>query len=188
MGVRFDSLAPEAADATFALLATVRPGHDDLGVTIPGRWLRSASDADRAVALNVAVRVVKGQWRDPAAPSIDPGTGFLEVVDRIAGRAARVGVATHDAPLARTALGRLRAAGTPCELELLLGLPFGPALREALDSGVTVRVYVPYGRASLPYSVSRSASKPRALYRVIRDLFLARPVLPPPLNGARPAR
>ena len=108
---------------------------DNLGLVIPGRWLRSLDDADWAVERGVRVRVVKGQWPDPAAPDRDLRQGFLEVIDRLAGRARHVGVASHDVPTAAEAIRRLRAAGTSCELELLLSLPtvavdqLGPAER-----------------------------------------------------------
>jgi proline dehydrogenase len=99
--VHFDSLSAESADRTLALIANAREHHDELGITIPGRWRRSLDDADTAVELGLEVRVVKGQWPAPQAPEQDPRAGFLAVVERLAGRARRVAVATHDDGLAR---------------------------------------------------------------------------------------
>ena len=97
---------------------------------------------------------------------------FLAVVRRLAGRAGRVLVATHDAALARPALECLRAAGTDCELELLFGLPDRTLLGVARAAGVPVRVYVPYGRAWLPYSLSQVRQHPRILWWTMRDWLL----------------
>jgi proline dehydrogenase len=177
VGIHFDSLAPDASDATFAIIAEALPRYPRLGCTLPGRWRRSVHDADRAVELGVTVRVVKGQWADSAGPDLDMRTGFLAVIDRLAGRAAQVGVATHDVALAREALRRLRAANTPCELELLLGLPTELPLRTAAAAGAPVRFYVPYGQSALPYRLSQVPQNPRVAWWIVRDL-LAGPALP----------
>jgi proline dehydrogenase len=97
--------------------------------------------------------------------------GFLAVIDRLAGRASHVAVATHDAPLARESLARLRKKNTPCELELLYGLPLKPARRAAQETGVSVRMYLPYGHGWVPYCISQVYEHPRILWWVLKDLF-----------------
>jgi proline dehydrogenase len=177
-----DSHGPEAADASCALLEALGatlPGRQ-LGSTLPGRWARSVSDADWAVDRGLAVRVVKGQWPDPADPRRDLRAGFLEVVDRLAGRARLVRVASHDLPLTTEAVRRLRRAGTPCELELLYGMPLTRSLRWADAIGVPARIYVPYGKGYLPYAVAQLRRNPRLLWAVVRDL------VPAPRLGAEP--
>jgi len=96
----------------------------------------------------------------------------LRVVDRLAGRGCRVAVATHDHALAGQALARLRDAGTPCELELLYGLPARQSLQAARAAGVPVRVYVPYGHAWLPYGLSQARRNPRILWWTMKDWLL----------------
>jgi proline dehydrogenase len=118
------------------------------------------------------VRVVKGQWPDADEAGTDPSAGFLSVIDRLAGRARHVAVATHDPKLSREALKRLRGAGTSCELELLFGLPMRPSLRAAADADVAVRVYTPYGQAWLPYQIAQASRQPRVLWWAVRDLLL----------------
>jgi proline dehydrogenase len=172
-GVRlhFDSLGPEAADATFAMIAEALPHHPDLGCTLPGRWRRSLDDADWAAQRSLRVRVVKGQWPDTVKPEMDFRQGFLAVIDRLAGRARHVAVATHDATLAEEALKRLLKTKTSCELELLYGLPMGPASRVAQAAGVNIRVYLPYGHGWLPYSISQVYQNPKILWWTFRDLW-----------------
>jgi len=169
IGIHFDSLAPEAAEQTWALITEAAARRAPTGCTLPARWHRSLSDVDRAVELRLRVRVVKGQWADPTAPEPEARKGFLALVERLAGRAARVAVATHDPRLARQALECLRAAGTACELELLFGLPLRPSLRIAQAAGVPVRFYVPYGQAWLPYCLSEARRNPRILWWTVRD-------------------
>jgi proline dehydrogenase len=172
--IHFDAHGPETADPTFALIDGLPRGAAPIGCTLPGRWARSPGDADWAVDRGLAVRIVKGQWSDPRAPDLDMRQGFLAIVDRLAGRAPMVAVATHDVPLAREALRRLLAAGTPCELELLFGLPILPTLPVAQETGVLVRQYVPYGHGYLPYCISQGVRNPHVLWWALRDSLLGR--------------
>ncbi len=167
--VHFDSLELEAADRTFAAIEQISGSYPRLGCTLPGRWARSVNDAERAADLGLYVRVVKGQWEDPEFPQIDLSEGYLKVIDKLAGRATHVAVATHDPALGRNAIERLRKAGTPCTLELLYGLPVKPALTVARELRVPVRVYVPYGQGWLPYSLTQARKNPRILWWVLRD-------------------
>jgi proline dehydrogenase len=161
--VHLDALAADTADDVLALGAAL---HDagDLGVTLPGRWARSVADAERAVELGLRVRVVKGQFGEA---EVHPRAGFMAVVAALAERGARhVAVATHDPQLLKAALGRLDAAATPHEAELLHGLPMREPLRAV---GGDARVYVPYGAAFLPYALDEVRRDPRRAVWLLRD-------------------
>jgi len=168
--VHFDSLGAETVDRTFRLIEQARTHHAPLGCTIPGRWRRSPRDAQRAAQMGLRVRVVKGQWPDPGA-TVDPHSGFLDIIGALAGTAAPVAVATHEPVLAATAVHRLRSAGTPCEMELLYGLPSRAVLKMARDLAVPVRYYLPYGHAWLPYALRQARRDPHILWWVLRDAY-----------------
>lgn len=172
--VHFDAMAPDTADATFNLIKRAREIYPKLGCTLPGRWRRSVFDADRAAEMGLRVRVVKGQWADPSV-DMNPQQGFLNVVDRLgAQRSSHVAVATHNPNLARTALSRLRSTGTSCELELLYGLPSQTLIKIGRALNVPVRMYVPFGRAWLPYRLKQIPRNPRLVAWFIRDLCRTR--------------
>lgn len=175
-GIRlhFDALWPESADQTRSAidaLLCASPVVPLLGYTLPSRWVRSLEDADWAGQRPLFVRVVKGQWPDPSAPERDLRRSYLQVVDRLAGRARHVALATHDVPLARQALNRLRRAETSCELELLFGLPLRPSLQLARKLQVPVRLYIPFGRAHLPYALAKLRANPHLLLWLLKDLL-----------------
>ncbi len=172
--LHFDALGIESAEPTRMLIESLLRHYANVSCTLPGRWERSLKDADWAVERGVAVRVVKGQWEDPAMPSKDPHAGFLAVIERLAGRAQKVAVATHNPTLAAPALEKLMKAGTPCELELLFGLPTRAVLKIAAAMGVGARVYVPYGYGWLPYSLSQARKNPRILWWMLKDAMLRR--------------
>jgi proline dehydrogenase len=125
------------------------------------------------VAYRLRVRVVKGQWEDSRQP-LEPRRGFMSVIERLAGRAAHVAVATHEARLAHEALTRLAASGTPAELELLYGLPLGAVMNVANRLRVPVRLYVPYGHAWLPYALANARRNPRVLLWLLEDAMRGR--------------
>ena len=171
-----DSHGPESADPSHVMLqAMLRElPAANLGTTIPGRWLRSLTDADWAVEQQLNVRVVKGQWPSPDCPQRDLRTGFLEVVDRLAGRARHVAVATHDMPLAEQAIARLRAAGTSCELEQLYGMNSRQSLRWARENRIKLRVYIPFGKGYVPNAIGVLKRNPRLAWVILKTFVVSR--------------
>ncbi|HEY0327604.1 MAG TPA: hypothetical protein VGC77_00765 [Rhodopseudomonas sp.] len=171
-GVRLhcDAHGIEVADRSNAMLQAMltRFGAGCAGTTLPGRWARSVADADWAVAYGLNVRVVKGQWPDPADPQRDMADGFLEVIDRLAGRARHIAVATHDLALASEAIHRIRAAGTSCELELLFGMPLQPLQRWAASHQVKTRIYVPFGKGFIPNALNVLRQNPGLMWTIAR--------------------
>lgn len=170
--MHFDSHEPATADATLACVRRAVARGARVGLTIPGRWRRSPNDANLACELGVRVRIVKGEWPDPADADRDLRDGFLQVVDHLAGRAAEVAIASHDPWLARESLSRLRASDTRCEIELLNGLPKRRLLVLAREFSVPARVYIPFGISWRPYALSKVANNPRMLWWLIRDSFV----------------
>lgn len=168
VGLQFDSLAAEWQSPTLQLIETLLPAGAPIGCTLPGRFGQSLQHAERAIDWRLRVRVVKGQWSDPQGSS-DLRAGFMALIHCLTGRAAGVAVATHDPVLARESLAALIAGGTPAELELLLGLPMQRACAVAREMNVPVRVYVPYGRAWLPYSLRAALANPRILLWLLKD-------------------
>jgi proline dehydrogenase len=172
MRVHCDSHGPDVAEASHAMEQAMLANLDaaSLSTTLPGRWSRSLTDADWAIERGLRVRVVKGQWPDPDDLGRDMSAGYLEVIDRLAGRARLVGVATHDVPLAAEAIARLRARGTPFELELLYGMPMASSLRWAKDERAAVRIYVPFGKGFIPSAVGVLRRNPRLAWLMLKDL------------------
>lgn len=168
--LHFDSLGPETADPTKALISELLPKFRNITTTLPGCWSRSVRDADWAVEQGMGVRVVKGQWPDANDGAVNPASGYLKVIDRLAGRASHVAVATHNPMLATEALRKLMRSSTSCELELLFGLPVEQVLRVAKELGVATRLYIPYGYGWLPYSLSQARRNPRIFWWMLKDM------------------
>jgi len=161
--LHFDSHGTDVTDLQNAMIEAMMEtvGSEHLGTTLPGCQHRSLRDADWAIQKGLNLRIVKGAWPDPADPGRDARTGFLQLIDRVAGRARYVAVASHDLSLCREAIGRLRAVGTSCEVEVLLGMPVRALIHWAQETGVKTRVYVPFGCGFIPNAAGVLRRNPR---------------------------
>jgi len=168
--VHFDAQGFETIARTHELVEEAWHLGTDVSATLPARLLRSGADAERFIRLGIPVRVVKGQGGDPEHPKLDPRQACLELVERLAGRAAFVGIATHDRRVAAPALARLAAAGTPCGLEQMRSLPRLDFVADDLE--LPTRVYIAYGHAGLPYAIGECLRRPAIVGWILRDLLL----------------
>jgi proline dehydrogenase len=170
--IHFDSHMVDSADIIFNMIQKdTPPPRSDIGCTLPGRWRRSAGDTRLVDELGVNVRIVKGQVSDTSHPDVDAEQGFLDVVRLLAERSLRVEVATHNYYLARKSLEILKAANSPCELQLLYGLPVKHMFTLVRELNVPVRIYVPYGSGWLMYALSSMLKNPKVIYSLLKELL-----------------
>ena len=174
LALMFDAHALDHAEPTLAAASALLGAFPRTGVVIPARWRRSLQDAADFRDTTARIRLVKGEWADPLWGEGDVAANYLALAAQLAGRATPVAVATHDPVLAERALATLLAAGTPCELEQLRGLPGRRTAAVAKRLGVPVRVYVPFGPGWWPYAVDKALARPHLLAWTIRD-WLGRP-------------
>ncbi len=160
----FDAMTPAHAARILDLAAAYAAG-----IALPARWRRSAQDAARLRDGPCRIRLVKGEWADPDADTPDIAGAYVDLSRQLAGRSAMVGVATHDPDLAEAALSVLLAAGTPCELEQLRGLPRRRTMAVAKRLGVKVRLYYPFGPGWWPYAIDKALSRPYLPIWALKD-------------------
>lgn len=174
-GVRIhcDSIGPEAADPTMRLIERAARDHRNIGSTVPAGWRRSPGDALRLAELGVAIRIVKGQWPDPGGRISGIAREFVGLARLLAGKGASVAPATHHRRSARRALEILTAAGDPCEVEQISGLPWNCA-GIAREFGVPFRVYIPFGYPYLPYDIRQVRARPAVVLWALRDFAAGR--------------
>lgn len=174
-GIHFDSHGCSTAEPTVQLLERLMDrrlpaegleGRWAYGLTLPSRWKRSLLDARWAAERGVRVRLVKGEFR-AVGPSeeMNPASGFLALVDGLAGRVPEIALATHDARLARQAIDRCQGSGSALLLELLFGMPAGEMISLSRETGVPIGFYVPYGDTLLVYGIRYLLTNPRKLLR-----------------------
>jgi proline dehydrogenase len=175
LALMFDAHAPRDAGSTLKAVSDLLGEFPGTGFALPARWLRSRTDAADFRDRSARIRLVKGEWADPDWRGQDVEASYLALVARLAGRSAPVAVATHDPRLAGRALEMLLAAGTPCELEQLRGLPARRTTAVARRLGVPVRIYVPFGPGWWPYALDQALARPYLLSWMVRDRLAPRP-------------
>jgi proline dehydrogenase len=98
---------------------------------------------------------------------------FVNCLERLFERGARVGIATHDEYLITAALGLIRKLAVPkenYEFQMLLGVTEGQR-RQLVKEGHAMRVYIPYGRDWYAYSVRRLRENPKIAVYVTKAMF-----------------
>ncbi|MFO1146999.1 MAG: hypothetical protein U1E62_01385 [Alsobacter sp.] len=168
-----DSHGEDQADATFRFANALAAGAAPhlVSVTIPARWTRSLSDADRMASEGVGVRIVKGQWPDLTGPGVGMEAGFLALADRLAGRGGWLAIATHDHGLLTAAVERLKRAGASFDQEFILGVARPATFAAASSNGAPVRIYVPYGKGFIPNALGTLRRNPRLALGVAMQLL-----------------
>jgi proline dehydrogenase len=175
--VRLDMEESPTVDGTLQLYRQLRSeGHVNVGIVLQARLWRTAADVRALAGLRPDVRLCKGIYLEPPAVAMQEREAirhsFAGLLRMLLRAGCRVAVATHDEALIADALAAadelgLDAAGY--ELQMLLGVR--PDLAETLRrAGYRVRIYVPYGRDVLPYSVRRLRENPAVAGHVARAL------------------
>ncbi len=164
-------------DATLAIFEALREKHDNVGIVLQSRLLRTPADINRLRPGPLAVRMVKGIYLEPATIAhTEPEpirAAYVECTKLLIQRRARVSFATHDELLGERLLPLVVAAGyskRDYEFQVLLGVRRELwALWQA--AGHPVRVYVPFGPEWKPYSLRRMRKNPQIFWHVVRASF-----------------
>ncbi len=185
--VRWEMEDSPTAEATLEVFARLRQEYlGTVGCVLQSRLRRAEEDAHRLLqegdALNV--RLVKGVYLEP--PEIawttpdDINAAYLRILRLLLEGGAFVGVATHDDRLLRALDGLLAeqpAWREQVEVQMLLGVR--ERLRSQVrDSGLPVRVYVPYGSQWLPYVRRRLRENPTLARHALLGILAGRERLP----------
>lgn len=161
-------------DGTLAVFEKLRQRHSNVGIVLQSRLFRTPEDIAKLAPGPLSVRMVKGIYLEPAAIAhTEPEPirkAYVECVEQLASRRAKLSLATHDEGLAQRCLEVLQRYNYQkheYEFQVLLGV------REELwrmwrEAGHRVRVYVPYGPEWKPYSIRRMRKNPQILGHVIR--------------------
>ena len=159
------------------LLRAVQPR---VGVCLQAYLRRTPADLDALLALEPAIRLVKGAYNEPAAVAYplkrDVDATYLALADRLLDRAARAQArpvfGTHDLGLVKRIRERataLHVAPGGYEVHMLYGIRSAEQRALARD-GVRVRVLISYGTHWFPWYMRRLAERPANVWFVVRNL------------------
>jgi proline dehydrogenase len=177
-----DMEASGYAERTIAFYERLKAIHPKTGLCLQAYLRRTASDIQRLLPLDPAIRLVKGAYAEPEAivyqkkPEVDANyvalaVSMLEAVR--AGRTVLIGLGTHDVKLVQQIAEHGAALGLPktaVEVQMLYGIRPGEQRRLAAD-GYKVRALIAYGEAWYPWYMRRLAERPANIIFALRQLL-----------------
>lgn len=152
-------------------------GHDSCGVVIQAYMRRSEEDLRALAALQPAVRLCKGIYRESSAIAFQGYEEVRENYKRLLVLLFELGmkpaIATHDDALldfARDYISRNQIQSDRYEFQMLLGVR--EAKRDELvREGHPMRIYVPFGEDWYGYSIRRLKENPQIAGHIFRALL-----------------
>lgn len=175
--VRFDMEGSSYTQRIIDVFRELHGRYPDTGIAIQSCLRRSESDAAALAGLGASIRLVKGAYKEP--PDIafpdkkDVDANFSAIMKTLLLTGADTAIATHDERLISETKRFAKVNGIDKNsfcFEMLLGIK--RTLQKRLASeGYRVRVYVPYGRNWLPYTMRRLRERKENLWFVVKNIF-----------------
>ncbi|HBG46354.1 MAG TPA: proline dehydrogenase [Deltaproteobacteria bacterium] len=175
--VRVDMEGSKYTQATIDIFLQLRKKYPNIGVALQSALKRSVDDARIITAAGGSIRIVKGAYKEPASIAFkdkrEVYTSFEEIMKGLLLTATRPAIATHDERLLDVAKKFADENGVSkrsFDFEMLLGIK--RSLQRGLArEGYSVRVYVPYGREWLQYTLRRLGERKENVWFVLKNIF-----------------
>ncbi len=175
--VRLDMEGSAYTQRTVEIYLGLRKRYENIGVAIQSALVRSAADAREISAAGGSIRLVKGAYKEPPGIAYqdkkDVDASYEAIMKELLSSGTRPAIATHDEKLieeAKRFAAEKRIAKGSFDFEMLLGIK--RALQKKLaGEGYSVRVYIPYGRDWLPYTVRRLRERKENVWFVLKSMF-----------------
>ncbi len=180
--VWIDMEASNYVDVTLDLACRARAAYPNVGVCVQAYLYRTEKDLAALILRGLAVRLVKGAYREPRDRAFPRKRDVDENYYRLAqclldddARAARVRVAigTHDVGLIRRIQAFVTSQGLAkdaVEFQMLYGIQRAAQLQLA-EEGWRSIVLVAYGSYWYPWYMRRLAERPANLWFVMKNVF-----------------
>jgi proline dehydrogenase len=176
--VRFDMEGSDLTERTLKLGLELQKTHKHLGVVLQAYLHRTAADIQSVIEQGVSTRLCKGAYKEPetiAYQSMDDiRENFYTQACRLLKEGNLPAIATHDEILISRLSEFIEQENISRDsfyFELLYGVR-RDIQQALLDKGYQIRIYVPYGKAWLPYTLRRLAERKENVIFVIKNLIL----------------
>jgi proline dehydrogenase len=181
--IRIDMEDSPCTDDEIALFRRLKAEFPaNVGLVIQAYLRRTLKDLEQMLDLNspltpVNFRLCKGIYVEHESIAFkkyeEINHHYLEDLEFMFRNKIFVGIATHDKPLIEGAIELIKKYNVAKELyefQMLYGVT--PKLRESIvNSGYTMRVYVPFGKQWFGYSTRRLQENPKMASHIIKAIF-----------------
>lgn len=175
--LRVDMEGSEYTETTLNLVTEVHESHGFVATVLQSYLYRTVDDVARMNSHNIAVRLCKGAYAEPAEVAFQNKAAvddsYLRSAEELLLNGHYPAFATHDESMIQGVLEiveRLGKSADDFEFQMLFGIR-QDRQKQLLEEGWRVRLYVPYGKSWYPYFMRRLAERPANLVFFITALF-----------------
>ena len=175
--VRLDMEGSDLTERTLKLGLELQNDHKNLGVVVQSYLRRTERDIQSVIKQGVSTRLCKGAYKEPETLAYQSMNeireNFLKQAFRLLKEGNLPAIATHDEILIEQIIAFIKTENIPRDsfyFELLYGVR-RDIQKALLNKGYQVRIYVPYGKAWLPYTLRRLAERKENIIFVVKNLF-----------------
>ena len=176
--IRVDMEGSDVTQATLDMVSESKTNRTTpVGAVLQVMLKRTPTDLMNLLENETTIRLCKGAYKEPADIAYQDmreiRREFVALAKRLLTSGIYHGIATHDVTLIRQIADFARAQGIgpeSFEFQMLLGIRRSIQQRLVAE-GWRVRIYVPFGRAWLPYTWRRLRERKENVWFVIKSLF-----------------
>jgi proline dehydrogenase len=176
--VRVDMEGSPTTDDTLDIVKAVKKNRAvPVGTVVQAMLKRTPDDVLSLLERDITIRLCKGAYKEPREiahqrmPEIR--AAFISMAKRLLTSGLYHGIATHDETIINAIkefVRENRIEKGSFEFQMLLGIR--PKLQKRLVSeGYRLRIYVPFGRSWLPYTLRRIRERKENLWFAIKGFF-----------------
>ena len=175
--VRFDIEGSDYTKQTINLCIELHETYRNLGQALQAYLYRTGGDVERLLDQGISIRLCKGAYKESATNAWtsmeDIRANFLTLAKIILKEGFLPAIATHDEYILTEILEFVKKENISPKsfyFEMLYGVR-RDIHKALLDKGYQVRIYVPYGKSWLPYTLRRLTEKKGNILFVMRHLL-----------------
>ena len=175
--VRLDMEDSKQTQATLEMCLELHSKHKNLGQAVQAYLFRTKADVDQLIENKISVRLCKGAYKEDSSIAYksmdDIRANFLSLGYKLLKEGNIPSIATHDEYLLLKIISFVEKENIPPEsfyFEMLYGVA-RDLQKILLKKGYQVRVYTPFGKAWLPYTIRRLLEKKENIVFVMTNLF-----------------
>lgn len=175
--VRFDMEDSSQTQATLEMCLKLHTKYDNLGQAVQAYLFRTEADVDQLIENKISVRLCKGAYKEDASIAYtsmdDIRANFLSLGYKLLKEGNIPSIATHDEYLLLKILSFVEKENIAPEsfyFEMLYGVA-RDLQNTLLKKGYQVRIYTPFGKTWLPYTIRRLLEKKENMLFVMTNIF-----------------
>ncbi len=175
--IRFDMEGSDCTERTIQMGLDLQPSYSNLGLVLQAYLLRTQKDIESVIDNKISTRLCKGAYKEPsdiAFQQMDKiQNNFLNLAYKLLKEGNLPAIATHDELIIKKIIKFIQKEKINSDsfyFELLYGVR-RDLQKALLEKNYQVRIYVPYGKSWLPYTLRRLAERKENIFFVIKNLI-----------------